>query len=126
MLAQHGFLTREALCRVVDATRREIIDCPFTRDEPTIARLAAQSRDDCAYGELICHDAAKCEKLIRCDRFWRGACPLGGKQCVLEEIRRAAHVPGMVRRSAEAAARAKRAAAFREAAEAEWRRRLRA
>ena len=102
------------------------MDCPFTRDERTITRLASQSRDCCAYSELIERDAAKCDRLISCTRFWRArGCPRGGRQCVLEELPSPSSVTRAVRRSTEAMERAERASYFREAAEAECRRRMR-
>ena len=124
LLAQNGFLTRDSLRRIVDATCRETIDCPFQVDEATIARLRAQDRECCAYSELIRRDVAKCEQLLGCDRFWREASRKGVVRCT-EELAKPCRVPSMVCRSEEAARRAEKAAAFREAAEAEWRRELR-
>ena len=133
LLAQHGFLTRASLRRIVDATRREMADCPFAPDQVTIARLARQRRDSCVYADLLVLDLAKCEALIGAERFWGGAGGgdaggggAGGEARALatEEVGSPRRVPARVRRSEEAHGRAQRAAAYREHAEEEWRKRL--
>ena len=135
LLAQHGFLGRDALQRIVDATRREIVECPFIVDEQTVARLHDEGRDCCAYRELILKDAAKAEALVRHDAFWRGTSRPAhetGETTVPQRARSTEEIASprdvrraVGRRSQDASARAHRAATFRRAAEAEWRRRLR-
>ena len=130
--AQQGFLDRSSLQRVADATRREVVDCPFVEDECTLLHLG--QRDECeralTYSQLIQADLAKVEALVACDQFWSavGDGEINGQPPQpTASIKSPSDVPTCVRRRcAEATQRAERAEAFKDFAESEWRSRLRA
>jgi len=127
LLAQLGFLERAALRRVVEAARRECVGCQAVVDECTITRLEQEGRDSSSYEELIVRDMAACEALLACDSFWEA--DGDGVACtppVATEFAPSELAEACVRKSERACRRAARAAAFREYAEGQWRRRLRA
>jgi len=134
MLAQYGFLDRDGLGRVIAAARRECVGCQWAVDTCTIERLKAEGRTSCIYEELVMLDIAKCEALIDCDGFWENefsSSDLDGfareSALATEEISTPQGVAELLmQRTAQASERARRAGAFREYAEAEWKRQLRA
>ncbi len=120
-LAQHGFLEREALQFVVEASRREMGMLHVERDEVVLHRLRSLGRAALPYDELVRSDLEKCEAMLRHDACWacdepvQGAAADGERRALATAEVEAAAIGERVRRSPSAHERAQRAASFKEA-----------
>ena len=117
LLAQYGFLDRDSLGKVVEATTTDLDAREFVKDEIAIARLQSQGWNSCPLAELIRQDLEKADALFGYDAFWEAPQTDASRDLLFAkttaEVPGPADVPLLVRRTAGASERAERAATFK-------------